>query len=230
MTESGVMFDRATAAILIEMARAFVQAGRKLPAPRPFPGGQPPRQSTAMLEIGEVIDEPVRSGLTYGQLKVKLLRGAPPGSGTIGATYADLSDGPEVEAFNWLAPGAFDADSTVDGTEFLKIGQKVLLADLLGTWAVVGLLSGQYVDLLKPDDVSEGWGGDFPGIVTTAGQIGPGPPYKYVVDSLFGLLEKSIGGGSEGDPETELFVLCVKRASVVESLFLRPLADVLNET
>lgn len=221
-----VLFDRKTAAVLAEMARWWQTSG----------GGRPPRtQKTpqgkgSTLRIAEVVDEVPRGVIEYGNVTVKLLHAT--GEPLEARHYEDLDEGVEVAAVNWLRPQSFDG-STTDlgadwGTDNLKVGQKVLVADMYGTWAVVGILAGAFVDLLAPEPVNDGYGDDFPGVVCTAEAINATDPRRYVVDSLFGLLEKSIGGSSEGDPDTELFALCVKRSSVVESLFLTPLSGLEN--
>jgi len=214
-----VIFDRKTATVLMEMARWWQTSGMSRPRPQ-----KTPRPSGSTLRIAEVVDEIPRGSINYGNVTVKLLHS--PDEPTEARIYDDISEGINVGAVNWLCPRNYDpgTGSNEDGTNGLKIGQKVLVADMYGTWAIVGILSGQYVDLLNPSDVSNGFGTDIPGIVTTADSIGTEYPFEYVVDSLYGLLEKSLGGSSEGTT----YALCVKRESSIESLFLTPLSTLVN--
>lgn len=213
--EEKVIFDRKTAEVLLEMARWWQSNGPPRKKPQPPPSGR----SGVEVRIAEV----VTVDGTGPDCTIKLLFGNSQVDEI--TSYESLTDGPTVDAKNWLAIGGVDAEATNSDT--LTVGQKVLVASLFGAWAVVGVLSGAYVDLIKPDLVNDGYGDDIPGVICTADSSST-TPRTYVVDSLYGLLEKSIGGGSEGDPDTELFALCVKRSSVVESLFLRSLGDLVN--
>lgn len=221
--EDKVIFDRKTAAVLLEVARWWQTSGMARPRPQ-----KTPRPTGSTLRIAEVVDEDPRGTIDYGNVTVKLLHA--PGEPLDARTYDDIDEGINVAAVNWLRPRGYDPGTgdNSDGTIALKIGQKVLVADMYGTWAIVGILSGQYVDLLNPEDVSNGWSDDKPGIVTTTENVDAGAPYTYVVDSLAAYLEKVIGP-SPGTDASGDYVLCVHCDGAPDGpysyLFLTPLSS-----